>query len=460
MKNVLFIAYHFPPSGGPGVQRSAKFVKYLPQFGWQPLVLTAAEQDIEYLAKDRTLLDDMPEASIVRCRGFEQSLLKLVRRAGLRPVTALLLRPDKNVLGWCRGAARAARRLAARERIEAIYTSLGPFSSALLGARLKRALGVPWVADFRDPWTDDGMGVWPTRLHYFWECRQERRALQEADAVIVVTPGMRQMMVDRYPALADRVHLIPNGFDREDFAAGSAGPRADGVLRIAYTGAAVDYDFPRRLLIHGPATRLWNALIAYRPAEVDFSTHSPLYLLRAVRRLLDERPELAGKIELCFAGAFGEGNRTLIRRLNLEGAVKIKGYLPHAQSINLLLESDVLFLPMTSFPDGRRNYLYSGKVFEYLAARRPILALVPEGDLTDLIGQTTAGWCVDPRDTTAIKSLLVELIARKQDGSLSVESDPALIAPFERSALTERLAAVLDRVAACSRFPCEDVQRG
>jgi glycosyltransferase involved in cell wall biosynthesis len=368
------------------------------------------------------------------------------RRLKLSPVTSFFLRPDKNVLAWVPSAVRESVRIAARERIDAIYTSVGPMSSVLLGARLKRRLRVPWVVDYRDPWTDDGMALWPSRWHYRWECRQEGRALQVADAIVVVTPGMQEMMAARYPHLADRIHLIPNGFDRTDFPCAEPQPPR-GVLRISYTGASVDYDFRPEVVRVGRLVRMWIAGFGFRAEAYDLSTYSPLYLFRAVRELLKREPQRAKHLELCFAGHFGPRNRALLQELGLQDLVRELGYLAHRDSVRVLMESDLLFLSLpTPVVAGRRSYHYTGKIFEYLAAGRPILGAVPAGDARDLIERARAGWCVDPRDTPAFSRLIGELMDRKLAGTLQIDPDRAVVEEFDRRRLTGRLAAVLDAV--------------
>jgi glycosyltransferase involved in cell wall biosynthesis len=444
-RTVLFVAYHFPPSGGPAVQRSAKFVKYLPEFGYRPLVLTAADEDIEYLSRDETLLDEVRDAQVTRCAGYARYVIRWPRRLRLNAVTSFFLRPDKNILAWVPPAARAAVRLAAREPVDAIYTSIGPASSVLLGARLKRRLGVPWIVDYRDPWTDDGMGMWPSRWHYRWECRQERRALETADAIVVVTPGMQAMMAARYPTLAHRIHLIPNGFDRADFPACAPRP-PDNLLRISYTGASIDYDFRPEVVRVGALVALWVARFGFRTEHYDLSTYSPLYLFRAVRDLLAREPQRAGRLELCFAGHFGPRNRALVQELGLQGIVRELGYVPHRDSVRVLMESDLLFISLPTPETGRRSYHYSGKLFEYLAAGRPILGAIPPGDARDLIERARAGWCVDPRDTGRLSCLIGELMDRKVAGTLRIDPDRQLIEEYDRRRLTGRLAAVLDAI--------------
>lgn len=445
-RNVLFVAYEFPPRGESGVQRSAKFAKYLPQFGYRPLVLTAAEREADAtgLKIDRSLAEDVRNTEIFPCRGSEHFLMRLPDRIEpLRRVLKFCLRPDRNVLAWLPRAKRTALKIARQRRIDVIYTSVSPFSSGLLGRKLKRLLGVPWVVDFRDPWADNLMGFWPTRLHYRIEAAQEYRVVEAADAVVVVTPTMKDLMVRRYPQWADKVHVICNGFDAEDFWRCNGRPPS-GKLQIAHTGRMVDHDRKTVRGSWGPLSRFWFSRIAFRHAFVDFTTHSPYYLLHAVRQLLDERPQLQDKITLAFAGTFGRSNLELVRQLNLENVVSDKGYLPHAQSVQLLMDSDVLFLPLMRSTDGRRSYIYTGKIFEYLATGKPILAAVPDGDARDLIQRARAGWCVDPRDIGAIKALLADLVERKTAQSLTVNPDQQVIAQYERRKLTGQLATLFD----------------
>jgi len=445
-KNILFVAYFFPPWGGSGTQRSVKFVKYLPEMGYNPLVLAAAEESADY-AWDRELLEEIPDAQIFRCRGLERWFMQLPRKVKLHRLVSFWTRPDPLAYAWLPYAKRMARKIARRHPIRAIYTTLSPLSSALLGMQLKKRLGVPWVLDYRDPWTTNPYAVFPTKFHYHLETWQERRALEAADAVVVVTPTMKDILVRKYPQCEGKTHVICNGFDRKDLVTAVETQHGnDGRLRIGFTGTLRDHN------VHpvgvgmdcGPLDKLWAALFSYRRAVQDNSTHSPYYLLHAVRALLDERPELEDAIELSFAGTFGGENEKLVKQLKLEGVVSVKGYVSHSESIRLLQESDVLFFPLPSPSNGERSYIHAGKLFEYLAVRKPILATIPEGDAQDVIQRARAGWCLDPRNVDAIKSLLEDLIARKKAGDIRSTLDEQYIQRFERRELTRQLAALID----------------
>ncbi|NLX95856.1 MAG: glycosyltransferase family 4 protein [Rhodopirellula sp.] len=433
MKNLLLVAYRFPPAGGPAVQRAAKFARYLPEFGYRPLVLAGVPDSRKY-SLDTTLLAELTGTTIVRCPGHER-FWRLLRSTGLAALAKLFLVPDKEKL-WLPAATRAALEIAKRHPIDAIFTTVAPRSCAILGRRLKKLLGVPWVLDYRDPWTT-GARIWTTPMHRTLEIRQERQAVEDADAVVVVTPTMKDLLIEAFPEAKGKVHVICNGFDAADFSGLVSISSADK-FRIAYTGGLADYHPFWDRLRTAVAKRLFGSGIR------DWSTHSPHYLLHAVRSLLDEHPEWNERIELAFAGKFGKTNAREVRRLGLEHVVSLKGYLPHSQSVQLLMDSDVLFLTLFSLVNWPRNYVLTGKIFEYLTTGRPILAAVPEGDAREMIGRARAGWCVDPYDVQAMKTLLADLIRRKLDGRLALSPDRQYIGQFERRELTRRLAELFD----------------
>ncbi|HUT09875.1 MAG TPA: glycosyltransferase [Thermoguttaceae bacterium] len=438
LKNVLFAAYWFPPGGEHGVQRAAKFCKYLPDFGYRPLVLTGQEKDIRHKL-DPSLLADVRDTKVFRCAGFERFLVQLPLKMGLEVLLWLVLRPDQNVLSWLPAARRMASKIAEEYPISAIYATMLPMSDALLGLKLKKLLGVPLIVDYRDPWTTCARSVWPTRLHYWWESRQERRVLSEADAVVVVTPTMKERLVRKFPECEGKTHVIYNGFDLQDLPPEREAP-GKGPLRIGFAGVLTGHDSRQR----GARLGILSKFFCYRNELTDYSTGSPYYLLHALRALLDESPDLAGQISLTFAGKFGQSNWQVVEELDLQGVVSFKGYIPHNESIRLLSDSDVLFMPMQSPPDGQRSYNLSGKIFEYLGTKRPILATVPEGDLRDVLDRARAGWCVDPRDVDGIKSLLGKLVKKKMAGTLSTTQDQQYVMQFERRELTRQLAELLD----------------
>ncbi|MCH8147002.1 MAG: glycosyltransferase family 4 protein [Planctomycetes bacterium] len=442
MKNILFAAQYFPPCGGPAVQRAAKFAKYLPQFDYNPLVLTLAEEQIDRV-RDNSLQDDVKATEVYRCRSEQRLIVDWSRKLRLHRVLSFLVRPDRYALTWVPSARRMGQRIATERAVDAVYTCVGPFSGVLLGHQLKKRLGVPWVVDYRDPWVDNTAAIWPTRLHYWYERHQERRALEAADAIVVVTPTMKEVLAARYPQCADKIHVIYNGFDQQDLP-DLRDSRPGNRLHIGFAGTLMEYDSKPGGAQYGRLADAWLSLFGYRHGPKDPRTKSPYFLLHAVRALIDQHPALKNRIALSFAGSFGEKNRELVRQLGLENVVSIRGYLSHAEAIQLLADSDVLFLPMSTEPNGRRSYNMSGKIFEYAATRKPIIATVPAGDLHDWIQRARVGWCVDPCDVRGIKNLLVGLIDKKEAGTLCTDPDIEFIQGFERLELTRQLASLFD----------------
>jgi len=443
MRKVLLIAYYFPPQGGSGVQRSIKFAKYLPLYGYEPHVITPTCDGSTRTAQlDESLLRELSSVTVHRVSGGEAHLRRLTRY-GLQPLIEFFLRPDA-VRIWNLRVMQVVDKLVQKHDFQLVYVSLEPWSSALLGVRLKKKYGIRLVLDFRDPWTQRTMKVWPSRFHYGYDRLLERKVVGEADAIIAATPGVARVIQQSHPGISHKVSVIYNGFDSEDIPAQSQPSVAmSPKLRIAYAGTLESWNTQRTL------RRRIKETLGYKICSVDLSTHSPLYLLQAVKALSCEQPEFKCKLQLSFAGRFGAANEQLVMQLGLSDVVRVLGYLPHTETIELLQQADVLFLPMLTECDGRRSYNASGKIFEYLALRRPILAAVPEGDAADIVRHARAGWVVNPHDVLQMKVILKDLIARKQEDRLHMSPDEEYIQQFERKSLTGELAQLFDNLLGC-----------
>ena len=223
-RNVLMVTYYFPPAGGPGVQRVAKHVKFLREFGYEPIVIAATEEDYcgpseLQMPIDQSLLADVPPDVEVHRVPSKQpfGLLKLLRIMRLEAFREMIFIPD-TALTWIRPVVRKARELANRRNIDVIYTSVKPHSAAIAGWLLKRALRKPWVLDFRDPWTQYFLATFPTRLHFWLEQRLERFLLRRADHIVTITPTARENLLNWCTFLSpEKVTVITNGYDEAEF---------------------------------------------------------------------------------------------------------------------------------------------------------------------------------------------------------------------------------------------------
>ncbi|MBR1488019.1 MAG: glycosyltransferase [Bacteroidales bacterium] len=360
MKRLLIITYYWPPTGGSGVQRWVKFSKYLPEHGWQPVIYTP--ENPEQLARDESLLSDVPAcAEVIKTRILEPYAVYRRLTGGkqgeeVNPVNAqkknwkqrlsLWIRgncfiPDPRI-GWVRPSVRFLKKYLREHPVDAVVTTGPPHSVHLIGRGLKRALGVHWIADFRDPWTEMfyykhlGLTAASDRRQH----RLEQTVLDEADTVISVTPLVQK---DFQARTKTPVVLITNGFDEDDFLDNSAP------------------DLPAFRLVH---TGLFAA------------DGNPLNLWDALARRCGEDPSFRARLEIRLAGKVDRAITDAIRARGLGGNLVELGYLPHDETVREQRAADILLLPLRQEPEYAK--VLPGKIFEYLAARRPVLGIGQE----------------------------------------------------------------------------------
>lgn len=389
MKKVLVITYYWPPTGGSGVQRWVKFAKYLPAEGWEPVIYTP--ENPEQLVVDESLAAEVPSGiGVVKTHISEPYGIyhKLVGKksdakgAGLNPINSqkkslrqkLMLWVRSNLFvpdprrGWVKPSVKFLRDWLAGHTVDMIVTTGPPQSMHLIGLELHRATGIPWVADFRDPWTkmfffkDLPMLPFVRRKHF----RLEKAVLDGASAVVSVSPLVR----DDFASMTDTpVHLITNGFDAEDFA-GPAPERSDGEFRIVHTGLFAS---------DGNPLLLWDELARLCREDAAFA-----------KRL---RIRLAGKVDREIVDA--------IRARGLSDNLVLLGYLPHSESVAELRSADLVLLPLRQSPEYRK--VLPGKIFECIASGRPVLGIGDEdGAAAALLRETGAGVMVGWDKTPSI----------------------------------------------------------
>lgn len=410
VRRLLVVAWYFPPWGGAGVQRTVKHVKYLPQFGWRPVVLTGPLP--RKGPSDPTLLEDFAETPEVHRTSAllpPAALPWRVRNA----LTRWLLVSDEQA-GWHPFALAAASDLIRRGHIDAVYTTSTPYTAHLIGLRLSRRFGLPWIADFRDPWTDNAAIRPPTAWHRRRIQRWEQQVIGTASRVTVVSEPMAQALRAAYPSVEpQRFLVLPNGFDPDDFADVQPVGRQEGRMGIVYSGS-----------FYGQRTA--------RP------------FLQALHNVLDRNEIPRSAVQVRFVGNVGQATVDDVRALGLADIVETIGYVSHRQSIGHVLGADILLLMIA--PGSGSKGVLTGKIFEYLAAARPILAVTPPSAAADLIRESRAGTVIDPGDGLAIERQVVLWFDQWRRGVLSCASDAAVVARFDRRRLTEALAQTLDTI--------------
>jgi glycosyltransferase involved in cell wall biosynthesis len=434
LSRVLFVAYHFPPLGGGGVQRNLKFARYLPDFGYDPVVVTGPGKDENWWTPDdASMVAELPESVEVR-RLAARAPERGARRARVERLLGL---ETPQARWWREGAVELGR---SAGDVDLVYASLVPYAaSAEAAAKLAAELGKPWVADLQDPWALDEMWLYPTELHRRRDLARMRRLLNLADAVVMNTPEAVVRVRRAFPELRDKLVVsIPNGFDEADFE-GAVRERDDDAFRIVHTGYLYTDDGLRLRRVR----KLRRVLGGMPVPEVDILTRSHVYLLDAVEKLLTEEPELAGTLEVHLVGSVSATDREIGSRLPV---VSMPGYVTHAESLAAIRTADLLFLPMQDLPPGMRAGLVPGKTYEYLASGRPILAAVPDGDARELLESSGAAFLCRPADVDAMAALIRAEIERSRDGRPTWPRRAPVVDAYERRRLTQELASVFDRL--------------
>ena len=422
-KRVLVVAYYFPPMGGSGVQRVAKLVKYLPRHGWQPEVLTAEPGG--YLAFDLSLLDEIEAAdvSIHRTSSWDPTRLFRQQQATGLPREDVRRRvsewsqyvfvPD-NKIGWAPHALRRGKQLLAERRFSAIFASAPPYTALLVAARLSRTSGLPLVTDFRDDWLENPRHVYPTSAHRALHRWLERYVLRSSKEALTINPFIQKRLRARAEAADVRVpvSVLPQGFDPEDFDVASV-PRtpkqAGKKMRLLYSGLFYD-------------------------------AQTPDFFLRGLAAFLARRPEARQQVEAAFVGLVPEASRRLAKRLGLGEIVQYRGYRPHHETVAHLLAADVLWMTIGERPGAEG--ISTGKLFEYIGARKPILALVPPGVAQQAVEPYGAARVVGPADVAAIADALEAFFEAWRSGTLP-RPDAAYVQRFDRALLAGTLAGIL-----------------
>lgn len=427
MKRVLIITFDFPPQGGTGAIRVTKFAKYLPEFGWQPIVVCSDT----LWNLDESLVRDVPDVPVYRV-GWSQWMktmrphppqsptyaTKTSGEVSVSPLKQQLVQvirrifvPDINVL-WVRNAFQTCMKVLQESPCDAMMTTSPPNSVHLVGYYLHTRLGIPWVADFRDVWTAENPALLRLgKLHVARQRRVERRVLEACDRAVMVTdPLTRQTQQVFGPQIVPKCITITNGFDPEDFSSSPVVLDNDRFV-IIYVGTVlgpqVDNAFPQGL----------------RLALEQSEAFREMALVRFVGQLApDYQAHLNG----------------------LEQNVEVFGFVTHGEAVAMMLRAHVLLLVLPNTELARMTF--TNKFFEYLAARRPILALVPNGIISDIVMQEKIGAVAPPNNPSVIAQALLTLFKQVRTHPEGHGSAETLLARFDRRELTGKLAAVLDDV--------------
>jgi glycosyltransferase involved in cell wall biosynthesis len=440
LKKVLFVTYHFPPSGSSKTRRTLKFLKYLTQFSWEPTVLTVREGRVFNF--DPSLLGELPEGIRVHrtsalsfsSRRTLAETEKLDNEAdGTRNAPKLLLKklfkfikpwatiPDEFIT-WLPHALFKGISVIHNEGVEVIYSTAPPCSNHIVALLLKRYTRRPLVVDFRDAWIANPARKWRSyHARRALESFLERVVIKNADLVIATTEGITQDFRARYSREpAGKFVTLPNGYDRAEFK----------VLE----NPDITYSDKMRIVHTGYLLR----------------ERSPKPFLEALRQLIDERPLLENEVEVCFIGEssrFLDGKRIedYIEQYCLEGVVKLYGHVSRREATQHQMHADILLLIIGVVPKEQVfTYGIASKVFDYMMAKKPILAIADKGPVSELVEKAKIGGVLEPLDVEGIKQFLSVSYDAYKENKLHVNADTTEIAKYDVHLITEKLAGLFN----------------
>ena len=427
MEKVLIITYYWPPAGGPGVQRWLKFAKYLPQYGYEPVMFVP--DDAHYPLQDASLQEEVPSALKVIKHPIKEpySIAKFFSRKETQRISSGII-PSENQQGfiqkmllfirgnffipdarrfWVKPAVKFLKEYLKDNQINKIITSGPPHSLHLIGLELKREMGVSWVVDFRDPWTSIGyhkkLRLLPAahRKHQ----RLEKEVLLNADQVIATSWATAREFRELTNTV---VQVITNGYDVVDLPP----VELDKKFSISHIGSLL-------------------------------SGRNPENLWKALGELVKEDPELGKDLQIKLVGAVGEGVLQTIQQEGLASYVEKPGYVPHKEAQLLQRQSQLLLL--IEIDSDQTRAIIPGKLFEYMVSGRPILAVGPEdSDPQKIIQQTNTGRFFNYNDKEEMKLYLRGAYEDYKEDKL--DSTPIGLQKFSRKNLTRELAEVLGKL--------------
>ena len=394
MNKVLIVTYYWPPSGGAGVQRWLKFSKYLPEFGWEPIILTVDPESAAYPVTDFSLKEDLPSSikvystpainyfgiykkdiSKIPSAGFANSIDNTLKGKLLRFIRGNFFLPDPRK-GWNKYAFKKACELIETKGIKNIITTSPPHSTQLVGLKIKKKYpALNWIADLRDPWTDIYYykQFYPTFFSKLIDLGYEESVLRKADKIITVGASLKNLFSAKVKGIESKTEVITNGYDKDDFSGMIA--ETPSKFTITYVGTLSDIY---------PVDGFLNALYSFKEKGYEF-------ILR-------------------FIGTVSQKQKDLIQSKTGASIVEFIPYVDHTEAIKYMLNTSVLLLII---PDHQSNKsIITGKLFEYLASGKPIVCLGPaDGDAAVIIEITGHGITFSYADSKGISEYLSTLIS-------------------------------------------------
>ncbi len=434
MKKVLIISYYWPPSGGSGVQRWLKFVKYFREFGIEPIVLTIDPAFATFPNHDYSLLEEIPEGieihttqasspfelyKKVRKKDAPQAGFSGEKKSGLVDKAMRFIRgnffiPDARI-GWNKFALEKAKELIQLHNIDSIVTTSPPHSTQLIGLELKKIFNLHWLADLRDPWTEIyyNQELFRTSFAKKKDYKLEQLCLKNADKIVVVSEDIKRHFGANRKEILDKIHVIPNGFDDSDFTNNlsqkNVTPNSNSGNNLRYNSSNKTISYVGNLGEQYPVEGFLEAFAEIIKKDSDWKLH--------------------------FVGNCHNGVKILVEKLNLSKSVVFIPYVNHSEAIDFMIKARILLLIIPEIENNKG--ILTGKLFEYLATGNPILNIGPkDGDAAAILKENAISVTLNPSEKQEIMDFILNSSPTNTPSNLSEHK-------FSRRNLTREMARLI-----------------
>ncbi|AZO94023.1 glycosyltransferase [Halocella sp. SP3-1] len=439
INKVLVIAYYFPPLGWSGTQRTLKFVKYMRMFNWEPVVVTVGnspfpvidetlEEEVEksikivriddlfFKNKTDNILDNLysyvnSSFDLIESENLKNEYMKEIE-SKMNDLRSLLMLPDNNII-WANKVLKKISKKVNFDDIDLLYSTSGPYSDHIIAYHIKKLYKKPWVADFRDEWTNNPYYNYnKDSIRFKVEKYLENRIINFADKIVTISRLSKENYVNKFGLEKNKVEVITNGYDEKDFV--EIGNKTNkNKFTIVHSGAF-------------------------------YLIRNPLSFIKAINNLINKGKIEKEKIQIEFIGTFESKIKEIVDKNSMDGLIKWIDYLPHKESLQHCIESNMLLL-VVGEGENLKSF-YTGKVFEYLRTNKPILALSPKGSVVEeLMIETGHGKNVEYNDIKGIEEVILDYYIKWQKGN-EPYLDKEIIKKYERKNLTRKLVDIFESI--------------
>lgn len=412
--NVLVIAYYFPPMGLSGVQRTLKFVKYLPENGWKAHVLTTS--DDSYYAYDESLQKELDkiDCEVYRTQGTKLEKKKRFPSYTVQKLGSMVLQtfnqPDSKIK-WKKPALELAEKIIKENNISMIFATAPPYTDFLIGNELSKKYDIPLIIDYRDTWVDNPFNFYATPFHKNRAIEMEKEVLTQCDKAIVISRHAKELIIKRYTNMSyNDITIIPHGYDPDD---------------ISYIEKDVLKNESKFVMTHSGMFQ---------------DDRTPKYVFMAVKQLLESKRINPKNFEIKLLGLMRKSHEKLIYKYGLDEVVKIYGHLDHKEVMEYLGRASILWLWMN---DTIRT---PGKLYEYFGTRKPVLAMLPDGVIKDLANESKNATTCNPKDVDSIANAIHNYYKAWKNNELK-QTNIEFVEKYNRQNLTKQLAIELSHAA-------------